>query len=573
MALSDGGALAEAERAFRKALSLSPNNSAASLNLAAFLKKNGRQREALQVLLDAAESEQILIQTGLVALQLDDVQLAGRSFGRALQLAPTSHVAWHGLGNARRRQGDLDSAEQCFRKSLNVAPDNARGWINLGVVLRLTGRAEDALPCLDRAQQLGFTGPELQDARNIALFDLGRIDEALAGARALALSQPAYAAGHETLVHLLWQHPSALLPGEDALDLLTRAVAQQPQHRALLLSYLQLLLSAKRPAMALDLLHRVRSEAQDDPWLNWYAAECLDALEEYPAAAIQFERAHRFFGERNVAFLNARARHAFRSRKFDLALNSTTAALRLSPHDQQALANLSVCWRLMDDPREHWLCDYDSLVGFVEVGAPPPYTSGEVFLRSLQSSLDQLHLAGREPLNQSVRNGSQSSGYLFGRRDTAIAAAAIALSAAAQAWASQLKDDPGHPFLARRRQGQRAVGSWSVRLWGQGHHSNHIHPEGWISSAFYVALPSSTSADASEGSYSGWIQFGSPIEDLGLQLPPRKLIRPKPGYLALFPSFFWHGTVPYSEPEPRLTIAFDLQPTERSTSGGSDLVQ
>ena len=59
----------------------------------------------------------------------------------------------------------------------------------------------------------------------------------------------------------------------------------------------------------------------------------------------------------------------------------------------------------------------------------------------------------------------------------------------------------------------------------------------------------------------GWIQFGQPMEELGLDLLPRRLIRPKPGYLALFPSYTWHGTVPFVDAEPRLTIAFDMQPT------------
>jgi hypothetical protein len=58
----------------------------------------------------------------------------------------------------------------------------------------------------------------------------------------------------------------------------------------------------------------------------------------------------------------------------------------------------------------------------------------------------------------------------------------------------------------------------------------------------------------------GWIQFGQPMDELGLDLPPRRLIKPKPGYLALFPSYTWHGTVPFVDAEPRLTIAFDMQP-------------
>ena len=98
-----------------------------------------------------------------------------------------------------------------------------------------------------------------------------------------------------------------------------------------------------------------------------------------------------------------------------------------------------------------------------------------------------------------------------------------------------------------------------MRLRAAGRHSNHIHTKGWASSAFYVALPGSVLA-SNAASRAGWIQFGQPLEDLGLDLPPRRVIQPKPGHLALFPSYTWHGTVPFDDAESRLTIAFDVQP-------------
>ena len=48
------------------------------------------------------------------------------------------------------------------------------------------------------------------------------------------------------------------------------------------------------------------------------------------------------------------------------------------------------------------------------------------------------------------------------------------------------------------------AGAWSVRLNSGGFHINHIHPEGWLSSAFYVRLP-----DRMQGQ-EGWLKFGEP---------------------------------------------------------------
>jgi hypothetical protein len=96
-------------------------------------------------------------------------------------------------------------------------------------------------------------------------------------------------------------------------------------------------------------------------------------------------------------------------------------------------------------------------------------------------------------------------------------------------------------------------------LWSSGKHVNHIHPEGWLSSAFYVALPASV-VSAGGDNTSGCIQFGQPLAELNLDLPARRIIKPELGKLALFPSYMWHGTVPFVDDEPRISIAFDMQP-------------
>jgi hypothetical protein len=85
---------------------------------------------------------------------------------------------------------------------------------------------------------------------------------------------------------------------------------------------------------------------------------------------------------------------------------------------------------------------------------------------------------------------------------------------------------------------------------------NHVHPQGWISSALYVALPERTADDSEDA---GWFTIGQPQDQLGLDLAPRTKIEPRPGHLVLFPSWMWHGTVPFAGGE-RLSVAFDVRP-------------
>jgi uncharacterized protein (TIGR02466 family) len=109
---------------------------------------------------------------------------------------------------------------------------------------------------------------------------------------------------------------------------------------------------------------------------------------------------------------------------------------------------------------------------------------------------------------------------------------------------------------ARNRGVARFTGAWSVRLQRLGYHVNHFHPDGWVSSAYYVEVPPEA-ADAR--AQSGWIKFGEPryeVPGAGAE----RFIQPVPGRLVLFPSYMWHGTMPIYGDNPRMSIAFDIKP-------------
>ena len=98
---------------------------------------------------------------------------------------------------------------------------------------------------------------------------------------------------------------------------------------------------------------------------------------------------------------------------------------------------------------------------------------------------------------------------------------------------------------------------WSVRLVDSGFHVDHVHPQGWFSSAFYVALPEKEEDSAfSEDGRAGWLSFGENRE-LVPDLEAFRWVEPRAGTLALFPSITWHGTRPFGRGE-RMTVAFDI---------------
>ncbi|MGJ4728240.1 tetratricopeptide repeat protein [Luteimonas sp. SDU101] len=495
---------------------------------------------------------------------------ADAAFERALRLLPGDAMVSrnYGLSLARhgkvlREQGQWNAAETTLRKALALVPEQPSAWVDLGVVLRLLGRVDDALDAYRRAERMlrqrGEVPPELQDAINGVLIDAGRMGEALEGARKLVAMHPGHAPAHETLSNLLWENGTQLAPDEDPLATFRTAANAKPGNRALQLGLARMLLATSRAEEALELLQPLRKREPDDALLSWFAADAFDALQEREQASVLYSAVADGELGRLPEFLNARARHAFRVGDIGLAASCAEKAVELDPSGQEGWSHLATAWRLAGDEREHWLCDYDRLVGFVEVPTPRGFASRSAFLQALAETLEAMHNATREPINQSVRGGTQTAGQLFGRDLAIIHATEAALRAAIESWLVTLPDDPLHPFLSRRRRSVDFVTSWSVRLRSSGHHSNHIHPKGWASSAFYVSLPSCV-RDPDAGDRAGWIQFGQPLESLRLSLPPRRLVHPRPGYVALFPSYMWHGTVPFDGRESRLTIAFDMQP-------------
>jgi uncharacterized protein (TIGR02466 family) len=113
------------------------------------------------------------------------------------------------------------------------------------------------------------------------------------------------------------------------------------------------------------------------------------------------------------------------------------------------------------------------------------------------------------------------------------------------------------PLRARNRGLYEIKGCWSVWLKPGGFHVDHVHPQGWISSACYIATPKAVEDSERK---EGWIRFGQPPVQPPGGLLAEHFVQPRPGRLVLFPAWMWHGTVPFTSDERRLTVAFDVLP-------------
>jgi hypothetical protein len=181
----------------------------------------------------------------------------------------------------------------------------------------------------------------------------------------------------------------------------------------------------------------------------------------------------------------------------------------------------------------------------------------ESFNRDLNTYLDSLHRDDREFVDQTLRGGTQTLGDIFGAGHELVERLRLRVDEAVAAYVARLKENAEHPLLRRRRAQFHYSGSWSSRLRDCGFHTNHVHSKGWISSAYYIAVP-----EAVENTHEkqGWLKFGEPAFEPAFKEPIRRAIKPAPGKLVLFPSYMWHGTVPFHSAAARTTIAFDAVP-------------
>jgi cytochrome c-type biogenesis protein CcmH/NrfG len=451
---------------------------------------------------------------------------------------PRDPRMWQVLGLVERRLEDLAPAVEALRKAAALAPDEP-------LIAHTLARAtmEAGLPSLalfDRARALAPNDASVLLGRAAAQFAEGRVDDAIVGLEAQLGPNPGWIQGHASVARLRWMNGEH----EAFTASMERVLAAFPAAIAVWGELIDTFMHAALYDRALDAIARARGAAGENPIFDAQEASALAELGRTEAADAAFARIGPI---EQVTIAASYLRHLLRAGRAEAAAAFAESWMGRDP-DNLTLPYLSAAWRLTGDPRWHWLEGDERLIGIYDIA------DRSTSLDPLADRLRGLHLSLHQPLEQSLRGGTQTDGPLFSRIDPEIVALRAAIVETVERHVAQLPPPmPGHPTLQERRGPIRFAGSWSVRLTGEGFHVNHVHPAGWISSAFYVALPEAAMGGES---HAGWLSLGEASE-LGLDLPPIRLIEPKPGRLVLFPSSMWHGTRPFAEGE-RLTIAFDV---------------
>lgn len=448
-----------------------------------------------------------------------------------------------------KAQGQLDAAIELYRRAAKAFPERAVVWHNLGASLGDAGHHHEALDALSRALQAGLKAAETHLAMARSHQQLGDWAEADAAYIAAIRQRPLLEAHHE-LAQLRWMRSGDL---DVSLKELDRALSDHGPSPELLGIRARVMEFADEFEAAADVLHSALERWPDNLPLTLAAANVALARKDPSRAREHADNVLRqqpdstsgatFLGLAQLAAGNAQQ-----------AEQTLLRLRRRLPRDQLVIAALATAWRLLDDDRYRQLYDYDALVRSYPLEAPSGWTHLGAYLAELTAALEARHACRTHPFGQSVRHGSQVAN-ITRYEDPVLQAFPETLKGAVDAHIRHLGRG-SDPLRSRCSDRWHIDGIWSVRLKADGFHVNHVHPDGWLSSACHIALPSS----GFNGGREGWLQFGEPGTPTLPALGPEHFVEPKPGQLTLFPSYMWHGTVPFAADGDRLTIAFDLLP-------------
>ncbi len=428
------------------------------------------------------------------------------------------------------------------------APQNKVIWHNYAALLNDLGDHGEARKAVDQAMRLGLDAPEtwLVSGRNYV--GLEQFDRAELSYREALKRRPDYYDAHRDLAQLIWMRtgdPDAAIAPLDQAGL-TLALAPV---RAMVLEKIG------RADEGYALLQAVANAAPGDLRIQQALANAASEAGDFAVALPAVDRLIAAAASHPAVVETACQVWLGAGRAAD-ALATARQRLEAEPHDQIALAMAATAARITGDPLYGQLYDYDAFVRPRTIDLPKGWKSMRAFLADLKAVLDKLHKLKAHPFENSLRGGSQTSRDLRSYPEPVIEAFFKAIDGPIRDYMTAVGqgDDP----LRARNTGVYAVrGAWSVRLRPGGHHVDHIHPQGWLSSAFYVETPGEA---LGRDSREGWIKFGQPRFRTEPPLDAAHCVRPVPGTLVLFPSYMWHGTVPFTTEESRMTIAFDVVP-------------
>lgn len=451
------------------------------------------------------------------AHQTGHLQEAIKIYNQILTTDPTSPRTLTYCGAALLACHHTDEAARILQTAVSLDPDNVEALCFLGNALQMTGRFAAAEKNYRQALAIRPRYAKAHNNLGVVLQYLRRDQEAAERFRQAVEIEPCYAQAYNNLSQVLLK----LGDVENAIAAGVRAVEIDPRYAEGYNTYGSALSKAGRVDAAITIYQKALRLQPD----------FLSALTNIA-----------------VAFIIAR--------RMDEAVDACDRALSIDPGNVSALTSKSVA---LSEQKHRaalsHLVDFDRYIRSTLIDPANGFANLAQFNQALVQHICTHPSLAYEPAGKATRQG-RHTGDLLREPKGPIGALEPIINRAIEDYLGALPDDPTHPVVATAPSSWR-LSVWSVVLEQAGHQVPHIHEAGWLSGVYYAKVPASIGVTADNPA--GWIEFGRPQDLYRTERAPElRLIKPREGLMILFPSYFFHRTVPTGNQELRVSIAFDV---------------
>ena len=454
---------------------------------------------------------------GAIFSQLGKKTQAVNANQMAIQLAPKDSEAYSNLGGSLKQIGRFDTAKLSYRRALVLQTDNFQAYNNLGGTLKEIGRLDDAEVTYRKAT---VCKPNFAEAHsNLAniLIALGRFEASEKSCRR-AITEKFDSAGAYNNLGVVLRKMKKL---EDANIAYKKAILCQPSYSRAYSNLANMLTELGGLEQAID---NFKIANLLNPRLDneiGFAATYLQNNEPQNALPLLEKYLDKYPRDiRAYAYKTIALRGAGNFKKVDELIRFSDL---VKPIDAQLVSdaeliqfNKQLKKVLINDPRRR---PEDDQEGWA--------IRGGTVIRNLFDNIDPIIVQFEALLRNSIAEYIKS-----------------------------LPHDPQHPFLMIKSEAFEISSCWVNFLEQDDFQSNHIHNNAWISGVYYLDEPEIEG----NNEHAGWIEFNR----AGYNLPHFsgdrgiELIRPEAGKFIFFPSYVWHGTIPYKHSYTRISISFDI---------------
>lgn len=558
-----------------------------ALAMARSLHKSGQLQQAQVLYAKILQSEpnnpQLLNYFGVLKAQIGDPSGAIALLERAVSL-DNSFGYLNNLGNVYRSANRLEDAINCYQKALELKPESADSQLNLGIALTEKGEIIGAIAAFEAALAADPYHPRAHITLGDLLQSQGELDRAIASyQKAIALNPESFEAltslgmafyrkgclqeSQRTYEHALSLDPFSVT----ALSNIAATFYEQGRIDMAMACYREVLnIKPQSPDAHINLGFLIAQQGkyqeaeahyqqalQLEPQSNKATmglAELFAAQEQWQEAIPLYEQILQTNSDRSdrtnqttqsIELQEARAHLGIALHAVgDLAgaIAQFEQVLETNPRHIKANAHLGLtCQDRHDDTSQlaKSIFDWEQLVSCDRLSAPEGWSDLPQFNTQLCDYVYKHPTLLADRVGKPIIKGQQTY-EIFADRSEVIEALKQKIDNSLQDYFSRCVDRPFFDGLPSKW----SLSGWAVVLSPQGFQTPHIHPESFCSGVYYIQIPDTiTQSTTHEGSLSFSTLFPHESEDVKLA---KYTISPTEGLLVLFPSYFWHSTIPFS---------------------------